>query len=62
MGAVGSLVLARLASAWLPGVEPGHPLTYAGAALFLAAIGLIAGWVPAARAARVGPLRALRQQ
>jgi putative ABC transport system permease protein len=60
LGAVGSVFLARLTSAMLHGVEPQDPVTYAGTALFLAGIGLLAAWIPAERATRVDPLRALR--
>jgi predicted permease len=60
LGAVGSFFLARLTSVWLHGVEPQDAVTYAGAGVFLAGIGLLAAWIPAERATRVDPLRALR--
>jgi predicted permease len=61
LGVLGAVALSRLASASLRGVEPGDPLTYAVTALILAAIGLLAAWVPAERATRVDPLRSLRE-
>ena len=61
-GAAGGWVLARLASSWLgtvhlPGVEPALV-----AAAILVAAALIASIVPAARAARVDVLQALRSE
>jgi putative ABC transport system permease protein len=61
LGVLGSVALSRLASAWLRGVEPRDPLTNAGTALILAALGLLAACIPAERATRVDPWRALRE-
>ena len=36
------------------------PLTFAGAAVVLCAIGALAGWIPAGRASRIDPARVLR--
>ena len=60
LGAVGALVLARLVRGLLFGVAPHDPLTLAGVALLMAAIGLGACWLPALRAARIDPGVALR--
>ena len=54
--------LARLIRSQLYGVEPTDPLTLAFAATLLLAIAAGAAWVPARRAARVDPLRALREE
>jgi ABC-type lipoprotein release transport system permease subunit len=50
----------RLISTFLFGVKPTDPLTYAAVALGLAAIALLACYVPARRAPRVDPMVAVR--
>jgi putative ABC transport system permease protein len=52
----------RLISTFLFGVKPTDPLTYAAVALSLAAIALLACYVPARRAMRVDPMIALRYE
>jgi putative ABC transport system permease protein len=60
IGVGGALALARLMRGLLFGVSPTDPLTLAGVAATMAAIGVVACWVPAARAARIAPSEALR--
>jgi len=64
-GIAAGLVIAALASrsaaAFLRGVTPRDPLTYAAVAVLLASIALAATWVPARRAARLNPVTALRR-
>ena len=60
LGVGGSLALARLMQGLLYGVEPNDPATLAAVAATMAAIGISACWVPAARAARIAPSEALR--
>jgi putative ABC transport system permease protein len=43
-------------------VSPTDAATYALAAVLLLAVSLLASWVPARRAARVDPLRAIRHE
>jgi predicted permease len=61
-GLVAALVLTRLLRGLLYGVEPTHPLAYVAASALLAAVGVMASWVPARRAARVDPMVALRSE
>jgi predicted lysophospholipase L1 biosynthesis ABC-type transport system permease subunit len=60
-GALATWWAARLAGTLLYGVQPRDPATFAGAALVLVAIGLLAGWLPARRAARIDPVDVLRE-
>ena len=61
-GVVGALLLTRLMTGLLYGVSATDPLTYAAVAAFLAAVALVASWLPARRATRVQPTIALRQE
>ena len=54
--------VARLISSFLFGVKPTDPLTYAAVAVGLAAVALLACYIPARRAMRVDPLVALRYE
>ncbi|HEV8411133.1 MAG TPA: ABC transporter permease [Gemmatimonadaceae bacterium] len=53
---------ARLVTAQLYGVGAADPVTAIGAIVMLAAVAVVAGLVPAARASRVDPLEALRAE
>jgi putative ABC transport system permease protein len=55
-----AFAITRLIASQLYGVTPRDPWTFATVALLLAAVGMMACWIPARRAARVDPLRALR--
>jgi ABC-type antimicrobial peptide transport system permease subunit len=61
LGAAMSLWAVRFATPLLFGLQPRDPMTLAGAAVILAAIGAIAGWLPARRASRIDPARVLRE-
>ena len=54
--------LTRLLTDLLYSVSPSDPLTYAVVAALLSAVALFASWVPAARATRVQPVAALRDE
>ena len=60
LGAAGALVLARLMTTLLFGVEPTDAVTFLSVALVLVAVAATACLIPARRAASVDPLVALR--
>ena len=57
-----AFVAARAISNFLVGVSPSDPLTFGLVALFLTSVGLLASYIPARRAMKVEPLRALKYE
>ena len=57
-----ALAVTRLVRSQLYGIVPNDPLSIAAAALVLASVALLAGYIPAERATRVDPLTALRYE
>jgi predicted permease len=55
-----SLWASQFVSTLLYGIEPRDPATLAGSAAVLAAVGALAGWLPAYRASRIDPAQVLR--
>ena len=62
VGLVSAALLSRFAASLLFGVGAGDPASYAAAAVLLAAVAAAAAAVPAWRATRVDPVRALRNE
>jgi predicted permease len=62
VGAAGALALVRFISTQLYGVSAVDLPTYAASALLLVAVGLLASYLPARRAARVEPMTVLRTE
>ncbi len=60
IGLVAAWVLGRVVKAMLFGIGPADPVSAVFAILLLVAAALFAAWIPARRAARVDPMRALR--
>jgi ABC-type antimicrobial peptide transport system permease subunit len=61
VGVAGSLWAARFVEALLFRLEPRDPVTFIGAAAVLVAVGALAAWLPARRAARLDPAAVLRE-
>ena len=66
LGIAAGLVLALAATPQIASllyqVKPADPMSIAGAALFLIVVAVLASLIPALRATRVDPIRALRQE
>jgi putative ABC transport system permease protein len=62
VGIVASLAISRLMSSLLFGIGATDPLTFAGVALLVSLIALGASYIPARRAMRIDPVKALRYE
>jgi putative ABC transport system permease protein len=62
IGFAGALALSRILRTMLFGVTPTDTLTFASVAAGLLAVAFLASYLPARRAARIDPLRALRYE
>jgi putative ABC transport system permease protein len=60
LGVTGAFFAARLIRGLLFGVAPHDPVTLIGVAVTMAAIGIVACWIPARRAARIDPAITMR--
>ena len=61
VGAGVSVWASQFVATLLYGMAPRDPVTLAGSALVLMAVGTLAGWLPARRAARIDPAEVLRE-
>ena len=62
LGVAGALALGRAVASFIYGIAPYDPITFAAVAALLAAVALMASIIPAFRAARIEPTRALREE
>jgi putative ABC transport system permease protein len=62
LGIAASLALTRLLSNFLFGVKPWDPVVFISSPPIIAVIALLAVWLPASRASRVDPVRALHTE
>ena len=62
LGVAGALALGRVVASFIYGIAPYDPLTFAAVAALLATVALLASIIPAFRAARIEPTRALRDE
>lgn len=61
LGALGALWTSYAIAGMLYRVRPSDPVSFAGAALILSLVALLACYIPARRASRIDPMTALRQ-
>lgn len=61
LGILTAVTASKFLTGMLYGLQPKDPLTFAAAAVILALVGALAGWIPAHRASRVDPALVLRQ-
>jgi len=62
LGLLGALLLGMVVASILNGVSGADPVTFAVVSVLLAAVALIACYIPARRATKVDPLMAMRSQ
>jgi ABC-type antimicrobial peptide transport system permease subunit len=60
LGIAAAFGLTRLIASFLFGVKPWDPAVFISVPIILAAVALVAVWLPATRAAKLDPMQALR--
>jgi ABC-type antimicrobial peptide transport system permease subunit len=60
LGVPGAFFAARIIRGLLFGVAPNDPATFISVAVMMAAIGVVACWIPARRASRIDPAITMR--
>ena len=61
-GVVAALILTRLMASLLFAIKPTDAITYLGVSALLAAVAILASYIPARRATQVDPIKALRYE
>jgi len=62
LGTLGSFLMSRWIQSLLFGTSAANPAVFSGVSLLLCAVALVAAYVPARRASRIDPMRALRTE
>jgi ABC-type antimicrobial peptide transport system permease subunit len=62
IGAAGALALGRLLATLIYGIQPTDPATFAAVSALLVIVALAASLIPAYRATRIEPVKALREE
>jgi ABC-type antimicrobial peptide transport system permease subunit len=62
VGLAGAAAVTRVLQTFLFGITPTDPIVFTIVMLLLLAVGLMAAWLPARRAARIDPWAALRAE
>jgi len=60
VGIPAALALTQLVREALYGIQPNDPVSFVAAGALMVTVAAVAAWIPARRAARVDPMRALR--